>query len=219
MSLEALESGRITHVSQDGNREFISLLVCIAADGTALPPALIYKSDSGVLQDTWVEDVNPDDEAFFAVSTKGWSCDVLGLNWLENVFHHYTKQKAGNRRCLLIVDGHSSYVNLKFINKCDNLRILLLILPSHSTHHLQPLDVSLFALLAIYYINGLNKLMFNSLGMVNMSKRAFWSVFFPAWQQAFSEKNINSGFEKTGIWPYNPSLVLNIITPQIIEAP
>jgi hypothetical protein len=52
MSLEALESGRITHLSQDGNREFIRLLACIAADGTALPPALIYKGDSGVLQDT-----------------------------------------------------------------------------------------------------------------------------------------------------------------------
>ena len=94
MSLEALESGRITHASQDGNREFISLLACIGADGTALPPALIYKGDSSILQDTWVEDVNPNDEAFFAVSAKGWSCDILGLNWLEQVFQRYTKQKA-----------------------------------------------------------------------------------------------------------------------------
>ena len=219
MSLEALESGRITHASQDGNREFISLLACIGADGTALPPALIYKGDSGILQDTWVEDVNPNDEAFFAVSAKGWSCDILGLNWLEQVFQRYTKQKARNRRRLLIVDGHSSHVNLKFIDKCDNLRILLLILPSHSTHRLQPLDVSLFAPLATFYTNGLNRLMFESLGMINMSNRAFWSVFFPAWQQAFSEEKITSAFEKTGIWPYNPSLILNVITPQIIEAP
>ena len=138
MSLEALESGRITHASQDGNKEFISLLACIGADGIALPPALIYKGDSGILQDTWVEDVNPNDAAFFAVSAKGWICDILGLNWLEQVFQLYTKQKAGNRRRLLIVDGHSSHVYLKFIDKCDNLRILLLILPSHSTHRLQP---------------------------------------------------------------------------------
>jgi hypothetical protein len=41
--------------------------------------------------------------------------------------------------------------------------------------------------------------MFNSLGMVSMLKRAFWNVFLPAWKQAFSEKNIASGFEKTGI--------------------
>ena len=49
MTLEALVSGRITQVSQDGSREFISLLVCICANGSALPPALIYKEDSGTL--------------------------------------------------------------------------------------------------------------------------------------------------------------------------
>ena len=49
MSLEALHSGRITHASQDGSREFLSLLTSIYADGSALPPALIYKGDSNIL--------------------------------------------------------------------------------------------------------------------------------------------------------------------------
>ena len=57
ISFKALHSGRITHTSQDGNREFLSLLVSIYADKSALPPALIYKGDSNTLQDTWVEDV------------------------------------------------------------------------------------------------------------------------------------------------------------------
>ena len=218
MSRDALEQGRITHTSQDGNREFISLLACICADGTALPPALIYKGNEG-LQDTWLEDFGIKNEAHFASSANGWSCDNLGLFWLEHIFHRYTSKKAGNRRRLLIVDGHSSHVNMKFINLADELRIIILILPPHSTHRLQPLDVSLFAPLATFYTNGLNTLMFNSLGMVSMSKRAFWNVFLPAWKQAFSEKNITSGFEKTGIWPCNPALVITKITkPHQIEA-
>ena len=49
MTLEALLSGRITYASQDGSREFLSLLAYIYADGSALPPALIYKGDSGLL--------------------------------------------------------------------------------------------------------------------------------------------------------------------------
>ena len=101
---------------------------------------------------------------------------------------------------------------MKFINACDELRILLLILPSHSTHRLQPLDVSLFAPLATFYTNGLNQLLSNSLGMVSMTKRAFWSIFWPAWRQAFTPENIESGFKKTGIFPYNPSLILDKIT-------
>ena len=183
MTLEALQSGRITHASQDGSREFITLLASISATGIALPPALIYQGDSGTLQDTWVKDWTPDQEAYFAVSSKGWSSDEIGLKWLETVFQRCTASKAGNRRRLLLVDGHSSHINMKFIDTCDSFHILLLILPPHTIYRLQPLDVSLFAPLANYYTQGSNQLLFNSLGMVSMSKRAFWSVFWPAWQR------------------------------------
>ena len=71
------------------------------------------------------------------------------------------------------MDGHSNHVNMKFIDTCDQLRILLLILPPHSTHHLQPLDIFLFASLASYYTTNLNHLLSNSLGMVSMTKQAF----------------------------------------------
>ena len=75
----------------------------------------------------------------------------MGRNWLEQVFHRCTVKKAGNRRRLLLVDGHSSHVNMQFIDRCDSLRILLLILPPHTTHRLQPLDVGLFSPLSTYY--------------------------------------------------------------------
>jgi hypothetical protein len=211
MSLEALQSGRITHASQDGSREFLSLLACIGADGDVIPPALIYQGESGDLQDTWLEDWTPETPAYFGVSKNGWSCDLFGLRWLD-IFHRHTKDKAGNRRRLLIVDGHSSHVNLRFLEKCDELRILVLVLPPHSTHRLQPLDVSLFSPLATYYTNELQQLMMSSYGIVSMSKRKFWSLFWPAWQQAFSPANIASGFAKTGIWPYAPDVVLAKIT-------
>ena len=211
MTLEAFESGRITFATQDGSREFISLLACICANGTALPPALIYRGDSKVLQDTWLEDWTEDQEAYFATSSSGWSSDLLGYKWLVQVFDRCTKH-LNHRRRLLLVDGHSSHVNMKFINKCDELRILLMILPPHSTHRLQPLDVSLFAPLARYYTNQLNNNLLNSLGTTTMSKRAFWSAFWPAWQQAFTEKNIRSGFKRTGIFPYDPDTILAQIT-------
>ena len=212
MLLEAFKSERIQYASEDGNREFISLLACISADGTALPPALIYKGDSLYLQDTWLEDWVPAHKAHFAISPNGWSCNALGLNWLETVFDRYTRQKAGNRRRMLLVDGHSSHVNMAFINACDRLRILLMILPPHATHRLQPLDVSLFSPLATYYTNGLNDLMFKSLGLVSMSKRLFWKIFWPAWNQAFSVENIASAYRNTGVWPYNPAIILDTIT-------
>ena len=59
MPLEALKNGRIQYACEDSSREFISLLACISADESALPPSLVYKGESDSLQDTWLEDWVP----------------------------------------------------------------------------------------------------------------------------------------------------------------
>ena len=51
VSVEVLESDRITHVSQDKNREFFSLFIYIYADNIVFLFIFIYKNNSGLLQD------------------------------------------------------------------------------------------------------------------------------------------------------------------------
>jgi hypothetical protein len=139
--------------SQDGNRENITLMATICADGSRIPPGLIYQSEAGLIQDIWLNDFDENGEiAYFIVTQKGWINENVGLYWLEHIFNRHTKAKAGNHRRLLIVNGHNSHVNMRFINYYDQNRILLTILPPHSTHRLQPLDVGLFAPLTQYYI-------------------------------------------------------------------
>jgi hypothetical protein len=116
MTREAHESGRIQFTMTDSNREFVTLIACICADGTYTPVALIYKGESHDLQDSWVDQIEDSDEVYFAASANGWTCDSLGLQWLQKIFNPATKAKAGCRWRLLIVDGHSSYVNISFIN-------------------------------------------------------------------------------------------------------
>ena len=72
MATSHLKNKNIISANQDGSREFISLLAGICADGTALPPALIYQGNSEDLQDTWLENFDHcADEAHFAASAKG----------------------------------------------------------------------------------------------------------------------------------------------------
>ena len=102
-----LKSKKLLGASQDGSREFISLVAGICADGEALPPALIYRGKFNDLQDSWLEDFDYLTEvAYFASSQKGWTNDKLGLAWLEKIFEPRTSAKAGNAYRLLIVDGH-----------------------------------------------------------------------------------------------------------------
>lgn len=196
---EAYNSGRIRHFQQDGNREWISLLACVCADGTTLPPALIYQGASNDLQSSWLEDLNEEDNAHFTSQEHGWTCDALGLSWLR-LFDKYTRSK-GSRRRLLILDGHSSHLNWAFVCLADSLRILLLILPPHTTHRLQPLDLGLFRPLATAYTKRLDAYTHGGLGWVSMTKRMFWPLFRDAWQESFTVKNIIKAFEKAKIWP------------------
>jgi hypothetical protein len=97
---------------------------------------------------------------------------------------------------------------MKFINFCDANRILLAIYPPHSTHSLQPLDVSLFSPLSRAYSDELEQFMHECQGLSHMTKRDFFRLFWSSWNKAFSIKNINSAWESVGLHPWNPEIVL-----------
>ena len=90
---------------------------------------------------TWVDEVTSESQAHFTVANNGWSNNAIGLIWLQKIFERYTKPKRTITKRLLIVDGHSSHVYMAFVDWADEHGIILLILPLHTTHRLQPLDV------------------------------------------------------------------------------
>ena len=212
MSRAAYEQGRCRQSVQDGNREFITLIACVSAVGKTIPPTLLYKGKSGDLQDTWVDNLKEQDDLFFGATENGWTNDAYGLKWLQDVFEPSTRPSRQTTKRLLIVDGHSSHINLRFIEWANNHGIIILILPPHATHRLQPLDVNCFLPLATKYQVHLDKWLHKSLGQVSMSKHNFYQIFHSAWLESFIPENITGGFKKTGIFPFAPPIVLDKIT-------
>lgn len=213
MTREAYKSGRIKQAVQDGSREFITLLAYCSMTGWAGKPTLICKGERNEIQDSWVEDLGEEDRACFGATDNGWSNHGIALRWLYKVFDPETHKRSGNRRRLLVVDGHSSHVNMEFLNACRDLKIVLLIFPPHSTHRLQPLDLSVFLPLATQYTNQLNKLHFGGVGSVFMTKRMFWPMFKVAFEDSFTVDNIMSGWRKAGLYPFDPSVVIRLVRP------
>jgi hypothetical protein len=163
---------------QDGNREWITTIGCICANGTAISPALIYMAKSGHLQDSWLQDFDPQTQrCFFAASDSGWTNNELGYRWLVNVFNKETKSQASRGWRLLILDGHGSHVTMKFIEYCNSNRILLAIFPAHATHTLQPLDIAIFSPLSNAYTKQLDDFMKESYGFTRLTKRDFFRLF------------------------------------------
>jgi hypothetical protein len=214
------DQGEIKQIIQDGNREWITTIACICADGSYLTPSLIYQAASGNIQDSWLQDFDPTEhKAFFVSSPSGWTNNQLGLAWLKQVFDCETKAKARRSYRLLILDGHGSHVTMEFIKYCDDNRILLAIYPPHSTHTLQPLDVCLFKPLSSAYSAELTDFMYKSQGISAITKRDFFRLFYKAWNIAFKKETILRAFQVTGISPLDSEQVLKRFKTEEIERP
>jgi len=217
------ETGKLIGHTQDGSRTWISLIATICADSTSLAPLLIYPTQSGDLQESWLQDYDPGDGTYFAGSESGWTSNEIALKWLQRLFDPPSKRKArqGRDPRLLFVDGHGSHINMEFIDECESRNIIVCAYPPHTTHRLQALDVSLFSPLSTYYSQRLDDWMMAGGGFAQIDRHHFYNLFKPAYDRAFSAANIQSAFRKTGIHPLDPEVVLRTLStkPEASSAP
>jgi hypothetical protein len=83
-------------------------------------------------------------------------------------------------------------------------------MPPHSSHLLQPLDVSCFAVLKRQYgqlIKQWMRLRFNHIDKID-----FLTVFLKARTTAYKAETIWNGFTATGLVPFNPDQVYQQLT-------
>jgi hypothetical protein len=195
---------------QPGNREWVTSIEAINAKGWCVPPFIIFAAKTH--QAKWYQTGLPGTWKI-AVSDNGWTNDTLGLQWIEH-FHQNTRHSYSQWR-LLIFDGHGSHHTAQFKDFCLQNKILTLCMPAHTSHILQPLDVSCFGPLKKAYGSQIeNKL---RLGINHINKEEFIPAFVIAHQQAMTTRNIISGFKATGLVPFDPDQVLSQLGP-VVEA-
>jgi len=131
---------------QPGNRERVTTGECINAYRWAIPPFIIFPGK--VHLDVWYRDLPP--SWVLAASENGWTTDVPGTEWLKH-FNRYTESRTLGRWRLLILGGHSSHATPEFDVYCTENKIVVLYMPSHTSHLLQPLDVGCFSPLKAVY--------------------------------------------------------------------
>jgi hypothetical protein len=65
---------------QDGSREWITVLACVCADGSHLPPSLIYQSAANAIRSSWMEDIEANEHSVHVTSSpSGWTNNDIGL--------------------------------------------------------------------------------------------------------------------------------------------
>jgi hypothetical protein len=79
--------------TQDGSREWITVVEPCAADNTMLAPIVIYQGQA-IYRGWYDVDVKMDRRTAFARSDKGFTNDELALDWLRDYFNPWTKDRA-----------------------------------------------------------------------------------------------------------------------------
>ena len=74
----------------------------------------------------------------------------LFVQWMDHYIQHVKPSKESP--VLLILDGHVSHTgNVSASDKAEENGIVMLSLPPHSSHQMQPLDVTYFKSLSSYF--------------------------------------------------------------------
>ena len=84
------------------------------------------------------------DEEFETASESGWMERPNVLEWFRKLVLPAVSGLLKSGPVLLFVDGHLSHISLELIRLAREKGVMLICLPSHTTHALQPLDVGVY---------------------------------------------------------------------------
>ena len=184
-----------------GNKSQITVVGCINATGQALPPFIVFDAKKLNLQ--WTTGEVPG--TTYGLSESGWMDNILFKEWF---IKHFLSHAGSGRPLLLLMDGHSSHYNLEAVTMARNNGVILFTLVPHTTHEMQPLDTAVYAPLKAHWQDVCHCYLQSHPGKV-ITKYQFSQLFSEAWLKAMNPANIISGFRSCGIFPFNPTAVLD----------
>lgn len=198
-------------------------VICASAGGNFVPPQLIFKRKR--MKDELKDGAPPG--SIFSCNESGWMNTEVFSTWFDHFLNHI--KPTAEDPVLLFLDGHNSHTkNLKVIAKARDNHVVIICLPPHTTHRLQPLDVAVMFPLSRYLDQSLEKWLNNHPGRT-VSVFQMSSIFCEAYLKACTPENALKGFQKTGIFPYNDGLftdldfaaaeVTDIDPPNIVPVP
>jgi hypothetical protein len=189
---------------QPGNREWVTVIQGVNAEGWCIPPYIVVKG-AYHLANWYTECELPTDWAI-KPTTNGWTDNETGLEWIRHFEKHTAGRKTGVYR-MLVIDGHESHVSVEFDRFCKDHNIITISMPPHSSHLLQPLDVGCFSPLKRAYSRQIEVLMKSHVNHV--TKLEFFIAFKTAFYSVFTEDNVKAGFRGAGLVPHDPEAVIS----------
>ncbi|XP_069002783.1 uncharacterized protein [Embiotoca jacksoni] len=193
------KSASLGYKPAPGSRDHISVLACFSAAGEDVAPFIIYSKayPGGVCYKT-----QGPLNALYGWSDSGCINSDLFKKWFPK---HFLVHAPKERPLLLIFDGHRSPVSLEVVESARKEDVILLCIPPHCSHILQPLDAGLFPVLKQRFASLIGEGCATDTHFA-ISKKEFSGVFKGTYQLVKEEEGVRivkEGFRKCGIYPLN----------------
>ena len=202
-----------------------STVTCIAAGnalGNSVPPYYIFP---GVRwNDSFLEGAATGTAG--AMSKSGWSNSEVFQNYLNNHFLRYSTIPSGSptEPTLVLYDGHRSHVSLTLTDWARRNNVILFVLPPHTSHLTQHLDVGIFGPFKAMYYKECQDHMKHHPGLTITKYEVAQQTAKP-YMKSVTAENLTSAFRKTGIYPFNnqtdfqvaPATIYSNETPETKE--
>ena len=139
---------------------------------------------------------------------------LLFLTWISRfisiIGERYEISKQN--RHLLVLDGLGSHVTLEVVHKAKSAGLDIITLPSHTSHRLQPLDVSIFKPFKVAFRAWRDWWTMGNKGQAARKEElAEWVA--EGLKKALTSMKIQKGFAATGIWLLQPTAMDQYMAP------
>ena len=200
------EQGRFTNlIGSQGDTEHVTVIESISAGGVTIAPHIVIKGI--VIQERWFAELKDHDYGV-SVTESGYSNDITCFMWLQHWSRLSKRTQRGQYR-LLIMDGYESHLSFQFVRFCELQKVIVLRLPPHTTHFLQPLDVVIFQQWKHWHAEAIDRAIRHGIGQSD--RQTFLANIESIRDSTFSQGNIKSSFRRCGFVPFRPAQVLRQI--------
>ena len=138
------------------------------------------------------------------MTESGWSNSAVFRTYLEDHFLKFVPGR-GDEPVLLLLDGHKSHVSVGLVDWAKEHNIIIYVLPAHTSHFLQPLDVGCYGPLHRVYNNECHKET-KKLSTV-VTKYDVCRLACRAYSKALSSDNLQMAFKRAGVYPLDQSTI------------
>ena len=168
-----------------GRFKTTTILGCRSARGVAIPPFFVFPGKR-MLPDL-MDGATPG--AAGTVSDSGWSNGEVFRKHLDEHFLKFTPQREPGQHILLLLDGDKSHISVGALDWAKSHDIIFFILPAHTSHVLQPVDVGCCGPFQKMYHDECHKI--TRITSYTVTRYDICSVACRVYNRALSEENLS----------------------------